>query len=306
MNLFMIEKAFAKYREGASDSDRARYDFFEGLYRLLADRAGQTADRFADPLPDRDELRAWHWSGRSLLEHDPLQVDRTAFAQTCNLVSSYLAENASLEGRAAEELARFDWEAFCEKADLGLAGRDPAAFLDSSLAGIGSFGVSADLPASLFAMVPYYALRAHLDGPAQQAAKAADMAHDPSSHDHPLSCPFCGTPATVAVVGQAAGTDGNGRMLYCGQCGTTWSFERVRCAHCGERSSQKLHYFHLEGDSAHRLHLCNSCGSYMRTVFQEDLAVPLSPETEDVVMAKLDKVALDPRFRKEGKRTEQR
>lgn len=306
MNLFMIERAFAKYREGASDADRARYDFFEGLYRLLAARADEVEDPFASPLPGTEELRAWHWSGQALLDRDPLQIEPVTFAETCSSVASYIAENASLEGPAAKELAGFGWEAFCAKADLALAGRDPGAFLDSCLRDIGSFGVSADLPASVFAMVPYYALRAHLDSPARQAAKAADVAHDPDSHDHPLACPFCGTPATAAVVGSAAGTDGKGRMLYCGQCGTTWSFERVRCAHCGERSSEKLHYFHLEGDSAHRLHLCNTCGSYLRTVFQEDLAAPLSPEAEDVVMAKLDKVALDPRFRKEGNRTPQR
>lgn len=306
MNLFMMEKAFAKYREGASASDTARYDFFEGLFRLLAARGEKVACAFEGPLPDRDGLRALHWSGRSLLEGTPLQIDRGDFAQTCQQVAGHFVENASLEEGAANELAKFDWDAFCAKADLALAGRDPAAFLDACLADISSFGVSANLPASVFALVPYYALRAHLDAPAQQVAKAADMASDTSSHDHPLACPFCGSPSTAAVVGQVAGTDGKGRMLYCGQCGTTWAFERVRCAHCGERSSDKLHYFHLEGDSAHRLHLCNTCGSYERTVFQEDLAVPLSMEAEEVVMAKLDKVALDPRLRKEGKRVQQR
>ena len=71
------------------------------------------------------------------------------------------------------------------------------------------------------------------------------------------------------------------------------------CGVCGTENASRLHYFHVEGDSSHRLQNCDECGQYQRMVFEEDLSIPLSMEVEDVVMAKLDAIALDPRFRVE-------
>lgn len=108
---------------------------------------------------------------------------------------------------------------------------------------------------------------------------------------------MCGTPASAAFVGETDAVDGRGRLLYCSTCGTQWAFDRIRCACCGTQSQTKLHYFHVEGDDAHRLQNCEECGDYMRTVFQDSLKVPLSMEVEDIVMANLDAIALDSRFR---------
>ncbi|WP_418245429.1 hypothetical protein [Ellagibacter isourolithinifaciens] len=59
----------------------------------------------------------------------------------------------------------------------------------------------------------------------------------------------------------------------------------------------KVGYFNIEGDEGHRIGTCDECGSYIRTRFAgEGDNAPYSPEVEDVVMARLDAVAMDPSF----------
>ena len=66
---------------------------------------------------------------------------------------------------------------------------------------------------------------------------------------------------------------------------------------CGTRNQGNLHYFNIEGDEGHRIGTCDECGSYIRTCFAgEGDNAPYSPEVEDVVMARLDAVAMDPSF----------
>lgn len=63
------------------------------------------------------------------------------------------------------------------------------------------------------------------------------------------------------------------------------------------RNQGNLHYFNIEGDEGHRIGTCDECGSYIRTRFAgEGDNAPYSPEVEDVVMARLDAVAMDPSF----------
>ena len=64
-------------------------------------------------------------------------------------------------------------------------------------------------------------------------------------------------------------------------------------ARCGTTEPRSLRYFSLAGDNAHRIHLCDECGGYIRTVFttRDSTFAPVA-EVEDVVMAPLDAVAL--------------
>lgn len=104
---------------------------------------------------------------------------------------------------------------------------------------------------------------------------------------------MCGAPATAARVGATKKNDGRAKTLWCAQCGSTWAFERVRCARCGTRNQGHLHYFNVEGDDPHRIAICDECGGYMRTVFQDDVLAPFSFDVEDVVMARLDSIAMN-------------
>ena len=274
MDMMAMERAIAAYAPQGDDADRARLEFFAGLYRLQDEWAHRVAAESGYPAPAAEQLEAWYWNADPAFQFAPVSIDAERFAQTLSAMAGYLAEKAGLEEAAAKGLSECDWDAFSQKADLALAGRDPAAFVESCLTGLDSYGVGADV----------------------HRRQAPDDRHN---HDCPLDCPVCGTPASASFVGEAAGTDGRGRMQYCAMCGAQWPYERIRCGVCGTFNQTKLHYFNLEGDNAHRIQSCDACGQYQRVVFQDDIPGPLCMEVEDVVMAKLDKVALDPRFRKE-------
>lgn len=298
MDLKALERAVEAYAPLGAEADRARLEFFAGLYRLQDEWANRVAAECGYPAPAAEQLEAWFWNFEPALMHAPVPIDAKLFAETIAAMACYLADNAGLDAAAADGLRSFDWEAFCAKADLGLAGRDPAAFIEACLTDIEAFGVDATIPASLFAMAVSFALRAWLQKPSETVMALAPRDH--IHHNCPVNCPVCGTPAAASYVGESAGSDGKGRMQYCAACGAQWYFERIRCGVCGTQNQRRLHYFNLEGDNAHRIQSCDQCGQYQRVVFQEDIPGTLCMEVEDVVMAKLDRIALDPRFRKEG------
>ena len=298
MDLKLMERAIEAYAPAGTDADRARLEFFSGLYKLQQQWANKVASRNAYQAPTSEQVEAWYWNADPAFAFAPVAIDAPAFAEALAEVAAYLADNAGLDSSAAAGLRAYDWKEFCNKADLGLAGRDPAAFVESCIGSVDSYGVGSDVPVSLFAMTVVFSLRAWLQPAAEAVMAVAPTDH--RKHDCPIDCPVCGTPAAASFVGESAGSDGKGRMQYCAACGAQWYFERIRCGVCGTQNQRKLHYFNLEGDNAHRIQSCDACGQYQRVVFQEDIPGALCMEVEDVVMAKLDKIALDPRFRKEA------
>lgn len=300
MNLNTIAKAVEAYKEGASQADAARLDFFEGLYRLQQERAELvTSPRDGEPL-SREEADAAYVGFEPLLSKAPVSIDETQFFGTCKAVADHIADNAGLEDEAAESLRGIDWYKISSKLDLELAGEKPAEFIEACLVDFDSLGIGSDVSSSLVMMVVAFALRAHIQTEAAQLMELVSRdVKETHSNERPLACPVCGSAASASHVAGATGIDGRDREQYCSVCGTTWPFERMRCGVCGTENAARLHYFHVDGDSAHRLQSCDECGQYQRVFFEEDLEVPVSMEVEDVVMAKLDAVALDPRFRSE-------
>ena len=298
MNLNTIEEAVKAYKIGASDADKARLDFFEGLYRLQQERADEVAESTDIAGLSREEADAAYAALEPLLAKAPAQIDGVRFFGSCKAIAGYLAENAGLEGGTADGLRSVDWYKLVGKFDLALAGSNPPAFVEACLKDFDSFGIGPDVSASLVMMVVSFALRAHIQPAAERLF--ATVSRDVKAsyrNPRPLLCPICGSPSAASHVAGARGIDGRDREQYCSMCGTTWPFERMRCGVCGTENASRLHYFHVEGDSAHRLQNCDECGQYHRVFFEEDLTVPVSMEVEDVVMAKLDAIALDPRFR---------
>lgn len=300
MDLKLVHTAVDAYAKGASRSDAARLRFFEGLFDIQQQRADLVAASDGYEAPAAPEAFELYRDDSPVFSKAPVTLDAAEFQKTCEMLAAYLASEAGLADEAAQALAAYDWSVFVEHADLALAGSDPALFIERMLQSISELDVPDDLPANVFMMVPAFALRAHLQPAAELVAKAARKGkpEDEPGHVHPVDCPICGTPSTASWVGAGAGSDGRGREQYCSMCGHQWEYERVRCGACGSTNQNKLHYKNLEGDSAHRLLTCDDCGGYQRVVFREELdpSCPMVMEVEDVVMAKLDQVALDPRF----------
>ena len=300
MNLHTIHEAVEAYKRDASEADAARLDFFEGLFAIQQERADAEAAAADYAGLSAEDAEAAYTAFQPMLSKAPAPIDEVRFFGTCKQIAGYMVEHAGLEEDVAEELSAVDWYKLVGSFDLELAGSNPPEFIEECLKGFDSFGIGPQVPSSIVMMVVAFALRAHIQSAAAKLMAAVSKSvRESPQREHPLACPVCGSPSVASHVSAASGIQGRFRDQFCSMCGTTWPFERMRCGVCGTENASRLHYFHVEGDSSHRLQNCDECGQYQRMVFEEDLSIPLSMEVEDVVMAKLDAIALDPRFRAE-------
>lgn len=283
MNSARIEIA-AKGYEARSDEIAAQLAVFKPLWSLQ-----QTIEEGAAAyaVPSAGELETWLSSGTPVLSQAPADIEAAALTQAALDVASCLAENAGLPDENAAALKDVDWEAIVEAAPIGLAGSEPSAYLNAALEKAG------DVP--LAGVVLSAALKPLLEGASSaivDAVKKDKLSYLQGSEGFPSRCPVCGCEATLAYVGPNESSQGNGRLLWCGQCGADWPYERVRCTHCGTKNQGHLHYLSQEGDPLHRLHVCEECGGTIRSRFVEDndLAI-VAYEVEDVVMATLSEAA---------------
>lgn len=154
-------------------------------------------------------------------------------------------------------------EAFFTQDTLDALAKYPDALWDR----IEETGMDLTLAELYFVPVTAFAMRVFLDDAATEASRAFDrMVPDTVHFKRSITCPVCGTRASMAAVG-ATQNRGNVKRLYCACCGADWQFERIRCAVCGDEATSELQYVHLEGDDKHRLHVCSACDSTVATVF---------------------------------------
>lgn len=273
---------------GAGDGGVAeRLALFRRIWGVLDEDGRAAAEREAGaPAPSEDELDGWYWEEGPILARRPAQVSADELLGCLRDLADVLRSSGQFEPADIDALAACDWSWLEDPASLALAASSPGALLEEAR----RRGCS-----DMAAMTLSLALRSQLE-PAQRRAMGAlrgRLAEENRYHRKPLRCPVCGEPATAAYVGPTESSFGNGRRLYCAQCGAVWEFERVRCARCGCSDAGKLHYYSVAGDDLHRIHVCEECGGYVRTTFAsgEASGAPV-PEVEDVAMAGLDALAL--------------
>jgi FdhE protein len=314
MDISTARAAIDAYRPLLPDDDMARLGFFLRLWELQQGLKARALEAGSGAALERAPLAEWYWGEKPLLMMAPLELDTALLTDALMGCATQLVEGAGFDAALAHALAGFDWAGLAAEANGGAqandggpatgqdgarAGYDPSAFITAFCARLGEEGRSRPFIESV-ALIIALALRPLLE-PAADALGAAMSADDQNATRlKPLLCPVCGSHATVSRVGDVPSGTKNGRLLSCGLCGMQWEFERIRCSRCGTRNQGKLHYFHVEGDEAHRLYLCDECGGYTRTTFAQNLRVPFSFDVEDVVMARLDHIAQDPRFRANG------
>lgn len=298
MDLNQIDAALESYSEILSKKEMERLHLMRGLMEIQVRHAQQSAGKsMYIPLSAAMLEQGYHTEKPAFLLK-PVDIDPEAFLYAVQDCSCYLVDKGELAPKIDSALRFFDWKACIERSDLTLAGSDPTAYIASVCEEEQKReGEPSPLPPETLALVLAFALRPMLEQAAATVMDSFDHKEANENHNRPVMCPACGSHASAAAVGPTPSGTPNGKMNYCAICGTQWEFERIRCANCGTQSQGKLHYFNLEGDSAHRLYLCDNCGSYTRTVFREDLPARFCFEVEDAVMAKLDMVANDERFK---------
>lgn len=292
MNIKLIGAACNSY-EDLPQKDKLRLLFFKQIWEAQA----QSIEAYDDDyqVPDSDVLKECIANSKPVFEAHPVCIVQDNLADDAQKIAQIMSEQATLKDSAKKLLNSLDWKEELASLDMGLAGSKPEAFVVAFAQTLVDKGEDA-LDSAIAMDILSLALRCQLDKPAAKASKALKelrVFEDPK----PMLCPCCGSEPSISHVGAKTSSQGRGRALVCSQCGADWEFDRIKCAHCGEQNSTKLHYYNVEGDDAHRIATCDSCKGYMRTLFSQkgDLR-PVAYEVEDVVMANLDAIAADGRF----------
>lgn len=298
MNMRLISTAIRAYESMLDEGDNARLAFFHELWKVVDECEASRACSYEPP--EAGTIKTAVEVGTPIFATKPVEVDKGAFVGDIEKIAARAIESTELAPGVAEDLQRVRWDRVVEASDIELAGTNPNAYLMDMYQILADDGMKAgSLGIALMAVT--LALKAQIEKPAAIALAAVKKAV--AFEDiHPLTCPICGSAPALSHVGGETSSNGRGRRLVCTQCGTSWEFERVRCARCGTQNQRSLHFYNIEGDDNHRIGTCDECGSYIRSLFSESVLVPISYEVEDVVMAKLDAIAQNPSFAKGGER----
>jgi FdhE protein len=99
-------------------------------------------------------------------------------------------------------------------------------------------------------------------------------------------CPVCGSLPSLSLLKEEVGK----RYLLCSFCGYQWRIDRLFCPFCTNKDQRSLHYFHGEGEEAHRIDLCDKCHQYIKTIDFRKIEES-DPVLEDLATLHLDILA---------------
>ncbi len=225
------------------------------------------------------------------LQYVPVPIDPATFRKKCAELEQLYIDKGVFHGiEQLEVVMKFDWEKLSDDT-IAKAGVSPNEFFLGASNELcpGDDSVASILLAGLLVNV----VRAFLSGTGEEMTEFMSKQDKVRTSDQPSLCPTCGEPPTLAAVLEGQDNSGNARRLYCVCCGTVWPYERIRCAHCGTRNTTKLKYVHTEEDTAHRMYVCDECGTYMPTVFQGALGTDIDYDIEQTALSILESLYLN-------------
>ena len=213
----------------------------------------------------------------------PLSIDPEAFRENCKAIGlAFIDKGLITAPEHIDFVNSIDWSRLTDET-IAIGGKDPSLFFEVANKDLGVSEDNADAQAVLAGLF-INLLRAYLNPIGEEETEALRKLDEVSVRDKPLLCPTCGSRAAISSVREAEGTQSNERQLFCSCCGTVWPFERVRCAVCGSTNSDKLKYYYADEDPAHRIHVCETCGGNMPTVFQNAMKGAMNYDIELIVM----------------------
>lgn len=277
LNRKSIERALAKYVVHKDPLVEAMIRELGPVLLKAADLAKANATDV--PALSAEEKRAVRASETTLLATHPVVIAPEAFVA----VAEALAEEYSSAKFPGLPSIEVDWTQYATPELMALAGSTPQAYFDRLLDAFGD-----DALFNVFvSTVLSYTLRVFLDPMATQWSRdLANVTDEELRENRPLHCPICGEEGAIASVSETT-ANGARKKLHCLQCGGSWLFERIRCAHCGATAASDLSYVHDADDDAHRLHVCKACGSVTPTVFEGD-ELAFNADVETIAMLGLE------------------
>lgn len=286
MNIDIVNKVADAYLETAVGPDAERLRFLKGLWEIQSE-----AEQVERPYeaPDEAAAREALQGGKPLFLVAPPVVAAGEYVALVSRIATYAADFAGLPAEQADALRSVDFSAAITDERMATAVSAPQAFASAVMTDV--ISSEAALTPATVRFVLFSALVPFLTGPAAEALAAVGEA------ERGLwtvgTCPVCGSSAAMGRIGESTVLQGASRVLWCGLCHSEWAYDRLRCARCGTRDASSLRYSHVDGDPAHRMHLCDECHGYVKFVAMNDLRKPLSMLVEEAVTSRLDAIALE-------------
>lgn len=283
-----IERALARYRAYKDEDVRSRLSLFGPLMLKAAELANTMGEDDVKVLrePSDAEILEAGRGGETLLSRGFVAINPESFAKNLALMGETLL--ASLKGDEAFNAAAraFDWAPFASEAFVSRAAKSPLEAL--AAAETMTRGVNAQLLDMWVLPVLGMTLRAYLDAFGTAVSRRLlNLEVDAASWDRRTTCFVCGAEPDVAAVASTP-KNGNVKRLYCGCCGAFWTFERIRCARCGDAVMSELSYVSDAQDDTHRLHVCASCHAAMPTLFAAGDELTFNADVEAIVLTGLE------------------
>jgi len=157
-----------------------------------------------------------------------------------------------------------------------------AKILDEGDAQWDEQGKKANVAGTALAFLVYNAVKPSLCLCAQQVAAYLEK-------DVPWEkgyCPICGHGPALAML-----RDAGQRFLLCSFCGYQWGASRVFCPFCENKDQKDLHYFYSDEEKEFRVHVCDVCKKYIKTVDTRHMTRPFYPFLEQISTLHLDMLA---------------
>jgi len=288
VNLENATQAVDAYLAQAGESEAARLRFFLGLWEVQA--AITVSEGSHEPISPEAAIEVLS-SGRHIFQVNSPEILRDEYLDAVSRVARYVVDMAGLPTEQCTGLEAVDFAALIDEDRLAVAASSPSAFLASAVEALAASLDRGGLTSTTLLFVLAAALTPFLEESSMLSMDALDFTARQVARI--TTCPICGSAPAVSHVGESKKHRGAARTLWCTVCHAEWEFDRIQCARCGTRSQGKLRYAHVEGDAAHRLHLCDECNGYIRAVFRGDTSKPLELMVEDVVMAGLEVIAME-------------
>ena len=81
------------------------------------------------------------------------------------------------------------------------------------------------------------------------------------------------------------------RFLVCSFCSHEWRTARIGCPFCENKDQKTLHYFFSDEEKDYRVHVCDQCKKYVKTIDTRKMERPFHLRVEQISTLHLDMLA---------------
>ncbi len=271
MNLDYIEKCAKAYEGKLNEEEQGRLDYFIGLWKVMNECIESRSETKDYPMPSLAEVRELYMSGTPIFSQALPNVNAEQYAEASRAIADYILENGEYTDDVVNAVRAVDW------LDLVIKQNSDHMQLDMN-----------DLGTRIAGLVLVLAQFTFYEPITEQIMEA--IRGDRMADAHPIACPVCGSGAAISIIDRNENFSGTGRELYCGRCGMSWEFDRIRCARCGCTDEDAMQFVNIGNAKNHQIQLCDNCGEFIRTTFVDPSLPEVAPIVDDIVSTPIEEI----------------